>query len=92
MICKNFKAPSELLLNNWAKTSKHIKSAALHSLEGRCINCVQIKKPQRDANLWPDIWALHLKVTTCKGDINISKQTERANLTTNGPSTVLQFL
>lgn len=59
----------------------------LHCIARRdgAFHCAQIKKPQRNVNLWPDIWLLHFNLTTCKGDINISKQTKRANSTTQMP-------
>ena len=61
------------------------------ALGNSAFNCVQIKKPQRNANIWPNICYI-FNLTTCKGDINISKQIQKSKFrNTRAPPTLSPF-
>lgn len=51
-----------------------------------------IVKSQRNAKMWADIWLLHLNLTTCEGDICISKANKKCKFhNTSAPPTILQI-
>lgn len=77
MVCRNFKAAREWLLNNWIKIPNILNRHYCIVLEKGALTLFKLRNLKGNANPWSDTWVLHLKLIKCKGDINISKQTQK---------------